>query len=117
LDKVYGQRAFYVHLIREREEVANSFAKRYNSGIIEAYRKRIFIGLAPHKASPLEVCRHYYDTVNANIKMFLKDKEHQLTIWLQDAAEGFESFWDQIRAEGDKAAALREWQRQYNASP
>ena len=116
LDKVYGNRAFYVHLIREREEVAHSFVKRYNSGIMEAYRKRVFIGLSSHKTSPLEVCRHYYDTVNANIEMFLKDKDSQLTVWLNNAEEGFASFWNQIGAQGDKAAAIREWQHQHNAS-
>ncbi len=117
LDKIYGNRAFYVHLIREREKVAHSYAKRYNYGIIEAYRKRIFIGLPPHQSSPLNVCRHYYNTVNANIELFLKDKDQQLTVRLDSAKEGFDDFWSQIGAEGDKAAALREWQRQYNASP
>jgi hypothetical protein len=43
LDETFGDNAFYVHLLRNREDTADSFVKRYDKGIIHTYKKGILI--------------------------------------------------------------------------
>jgi len=118
LDRRCGGDAFYVHLKRNREAVAESFARRYDRGIIKAYRGRILGGGGDDDptVSPLDVCKHYWDTVNSNIDLFLKDKPRSMEFWLESAEDNFQEFWRRIGAEGDRSAALAEWNRKYNAS-
>lgn len=117
LDRRYGDDAFYVHLRRNRDDTAESLARRYNTGIMKAYKERIIWRAddAP-TVSPLDVCKHFCDTVNSNINLFLKDKSRCMEFWLHSAGKDFREFWGRIRAEGDLSAALEEWNQKYNAS-
>ena len=115
LDRAFGDDAFYVHLKRDDLETARSFLRRYDSGIVKAYRTGILMG-TPRDEDPLHVCLDYCETVNANIEAFLKDKTKKINVALENAKEDFRSFWDLIRAEGDLAAALSEWDTFHNAS-
>ncbi len=115
LDHQYGDDAFYVHQKRDRSDTAESLARgSYKRGIVETYRKKIL--LPRNNRSPIQVCRHYYETVNSNIELFLKDKSRYIEFCLESAEEDFQRFWDRIGAKGDREAALREWGRKYNAS-
>ena len=118
LDKVYGADAFYVHLKRDPYATAKSFLKRWNYGIMEAYRSTMLLGFPRHAAStsPIEVCLDYCHTVNANIACFLKDKPHTMAFHLESAKTDFEDFWTRIGAEGHLVKALAEWDIRYNAS-
>lgn len=117
LDRQYGDKAFYVHLKRDREATAKSYAQRHESGIIRAYKERmIYKADDDPTVSPLDVCRHYCDTVNANIDLFLKDKGRSMEFRLESAEDNFREFWNRIGAEGDLSAALQEWGQKYNAS-
>ena len=125
LDERYGQEAFYVHLLRDREQVAASFLNRWeqrNTSIMFAFAW----GILTHpfveverlpESRRLDIARQYWDTVNGNIRLFLRDKPNQMTIWLDDIQDSFESFWRRIGAQGDLDAALVEWKKTYNASP
>lgn len=116
LEKEYGDKAFYVHLKRDRLGTAQSFAKRLSPGlIINAYSNGIYTRL-PDNRDPLEISLDYYDTVNANIEAFLQNKTDKMTVSLENIKEDFETFWNRIGAEGDLAAALNEWDLAYNAS-
>lgn len=112
LDARYGNEAFYVHLVRDREAVAQSYCRRRlgRGSIIRAYSQ----GVLYRQDTTLEDCRDYYDTVNANIRLFLKDKTGVLTFDIARAGEDFAVFWDRIGARGDLAAARAEWQLTYN---
>lgn len=117
LDRRYGDDAFYVHLKRDREATAESYARRYEGGIMKAYRRRIIWRADDNPmASPVHVCRHYVDTVNSNIELFLKDKTRKMEFRLESAEDDFREFWGHIGAEGDLSASLQEWSRKYNAS-
>lgn len=117
LDRRYGNDAFYVHLKRNREDTAKSLVRRYEGGIMKAYKERIIWRADDDPTvSPLDVCRHYYDTVNSNIELFLKGKPQSMEFRLESAKEDFREFWEQIKARGDLSAALREWSQKYNAS-
>ncbi|MBP6313507.1 MAG: hypothetical protein KA408_14625 [Flavobacteriales bacterium] len=115
LDLAYGNDAFYVHLRRDDGKTAESFTKRYEQGIIKAYRDDIHLDYANDK-DPLEVSLDYCDTVNTNIAQFLKDKTHKMDFNLEHAESDFRTFWKNIGAEGDLDAALAEWSVPHNAT-
>jgi hypothetical protein len=116
LDRHYGDKAVYVHLKRNSKDTASSYAKRmFSGGIIPAYRQGI-IQFLPDEVSDMSVCLDYYDTVNSNIELFLKDKSRQMAFNLENAQQDFQKFWTLIGAEGDIAAALSEFNNAYNAS-
>lgn len=116
LDERYGDDAWYVHLTRNPEKVARSWMEvrdwlgslpsAYRDGILKATRE-------PFAAT----CRDQVDTVNANIRHFLKDKTHRLDFSLEHAQRDWPRFWDWIGAEGDFAASLAEWDVRHNATP
>lgn len=116
LEQKYGDRAFYVHLKRDRMETARSYSKRFAKGfIMQAYSRGIYVGL-PSNTSDLDICLDYYDTVNTNIEIFLQNKSNKINFSLQNAHEDFQVFWESIGAEGDLSAALAEWDITYNDS-
>lgn len=115
LDRKFGNNAFYVHLKRDRQSTAESFARREGFGIMQAYREGILLDLQGAPAAH-DIALDYLDTVEANIDLFLRDKSNSMTFQLERAAEDFYHFWNQIRAEGDLKAAVREWEIHHNAS-
>jgi hypothetical protein len=115
LDAVYGDRAWYVHLGRVREDVAGSFAKRAGFGIMQAWREGVLLG-GESGQSDLDTAFDYLDAVTANIEHYLRDKSHVMTFRLERGREDFRVFWDWIGARGDLDAALAEWDVRHNAS-
>ena len=118
LDETYGDHAFYVHLVRSTGNTAASYARRWKGpkGIITAYRRGMLRWDEAHTPDNLkhEVCVDYYHTVNANIRLFLKDKTKTMNVELERAPEHFRDFWDAVGAEGDRDAALAEWDIRYD---
>lgn len=115
LDQAYGQRAFYVHLTRDPEATAASFARRTGFGIMQAYRANLLLG-GEDGQTDLDLARDYLDTVNANIALFLRDKPGKMAFRLANAKSDFERFWHSIGAQGALGQALTEWDVHYNAS-
>lgn len=115
LDAAYGDRARYVHLVREPEACAASFARRADFGIMRAWREGVLLGGESDQTAHA-LALDYLETVEANIVLFLRDKTHAMTFRLEHAREDFLDFWGWIGAEGDLEAALAEWERHYNAS-
>ena len=115
LEQAYGNRAFYVHLQREREATAASFARRIGFGIMKAYREGILLESEAGQ-SDLDLARDYLDTIDANIALFLRDKHNQMHFRLEHAKDDFKRFWHWIGAEGDVVKALAEWDIRHNAS-
>jgi hypothetical protein len=116
LDIHYGDGAYYVHLKRNDSDVAKSYLRRFPTGIIGAYGKKILVGL-PEGINTLRVCLDYCDTVNANIAHFLKDKTHRMEFQIENANIDFKRFWNFIGAKGNIEAALSEFEKRYNATP
>lgn len=115
LDQVYGKKSYYVHLQRDINKTAASYKKRFGSGIIRGYAKGIMMGNHP-KSVAMELCLDYCKTVNANIELFLKDKPHKMTFFLESGKDQFAEFWDWIEAEGDQERAIAEWSVAHNKS-
>jgi len=118
LDDRYGNDAFYVHLKRDLEETARSRkhreARKVDPGLMWAYGQRII--WENEEAKLIDVCRHYCQTVNSNIRLFLKDKSKTMTIRLESIQEDFRRFWGRIGATGPIEAAVQEWNRRHNKS-
>jgi hypothetical protein len=114
LHERYGDDAFYVHLIRDREATARSFDVRWewHHSIIRAYVQ----GILCSEACNQEACLDYWDTVNANIRIFIAGRPRAATVRLEHAAQDFATFWDDIGAEGNKEEALRQWSIPHNAT-
>lgn len=116
LDRAFGDHAFYVHLRRNRQATAASFVKRYNQGIIKAYRGGgILMGL-PEDTEPMDVALDYCDTVDSNIESFLKGKPHRMEFQLESAKAQFPRFCELIGADVDLPSALSHFDVRYNAS-
>ena len=115
LDEKYGDHAFYVHLYRDREETAASYAKRRDFGLMKAYREGLLLG-GEEGQGDLQLAQDCIDTVEANIRHFLRDKSNTLDFRLETARDDFTRFWHAIGARGDLPGALAEWDVKYNAS-
>ncbi len=116
LDVKYGQKAAYVHLTRSRDAVAKSFSKRFDRGIMKAYAQGLLTRL-PTDFDRLQVAEDYCRTIDENIKLFLRDKHQVIHFRLENANEDFRTFWNEIGAEGDLHAALKEFDTAHNATP
>ena len=115
LDREYADNAFYVHLQRDTNKTANSFAKRSDFGIMLAYKEGILLG-GNNEHTAHDTALDYLDTVEANIALFLKDKTNVMNFQLENARQDFKTFWHTIAAAGDLDKALREWDTAHNAS-
>ncbi|WP_368183892.1 hypothetical protein [Aestuariibius sp. HNIBRBA575] len=118
LERAYGNDAAYVHLTRDSEAVAASYAKRSQQGILKSYRDSILMK-SKHKSKHiplLDFCHDYIDTVTANIEFYLRDKTHVIDFKLENAAVDFDRFIDWIGATGDLTSARAEFDVLHNAS-
>lgn len=120
LDRLFGDDAYYVHLLRDRDKVANSYNKRYRKqgGIIKAYCEGV--KMTPvwrlNQKERLQMSYDYVDTVTDNIICFLTNKSNKQTIHLEQIDEGFEIFWNRIGAEGDYVSAANVFNQPRNES-
>lgn len=119
LDKKYGDKdVFYIHLRRSKEKTVESYNGRWHvkGSIVKAFTNGIL--MTPlnktNEEKRLQICNDYYDTVNANIELFLKDKTNKLTVTLENIEEGFTEFWNKIPAEGNFEDAIMEFRQKHN---
>jgi len=124
--------AYYVHLLRNREDVVRSFAERgirqwcqilhgWVFAIKQGYPVKRGRPVAPGALEALKQqvdlereAAEMVDTINANIRHFLRDKRHA-TVWIERPERGFPAFWRDIGAHGDLDAALAVLKRRFNA--
>ncbi|MGR3463167.1 hypothetical protein [Limimaricola sp.] len=113
-----GDDAAYVHLTRDPEAVAQSFARRANQGILRAYRQDILTHTRwrQPKSPLIEQCRDHVDTVTANIEAFLATRRHVMRMRLENISADFDRFCDWIGATGDLGAARAELAHRHNAT-
>jgi hypothetical protein len=133
--------ARFVHLVRDRDATARSFAARWAvhpppPAPRDAERRAVWQQGVEHPRASLvasfgnglimrreawpeeerlEVAGFLVDTVNANIRMFLRGRDH-LIVRLESVHSDFTTFWDWVGASGDRQQALLEWDRVNNAT-
>lgn len=120
LDEKYGDNAFYVHLKRERTATVASYNRRWESDItiVKGFGESILIRKSEQLSAleKLQVSSDYYDTTNANIELFLKDKTKKMEMHLESLSSDFQLFWEKIGAEGELTAALNALEKKYNST-
>lgn len=114
LDERYGDEAFYVHLLRDEEQVAASYDRRWHlhASMVRGFDKSICM----HPEPEPEAARDLVATVNANIRAFLRNKPHVITGDIDDVRAWFSRFASTIGAVGDLDAALADFDNRHNAS-
>ncbi|MEM9387801.1 MAG: hypothetical protein AAGA68_22295 [Pseudomonadota bacterium] len=116
LHERFGDAACYVHLQRDRHATARSYARRRALGfLLHAWTRGVYVGLDDRpdfEAMALDLV----DTVNGNIRHFLRDKAHHLKVHLENATEDFRRFRERIGAVGAEALGDDAWTRPLNAS-
>jgi hypothetical protein len=117
LDKIYGDNAYYVHLIRDTVDVAKSYLKRWDGGIMRAYRDGIILEIEKNgDYNKLELAISMCNTINNNIELFLKDKTKKMKIDLKESKSKFIDFCSDIKAEINITNAISEFDIKYNSS-
>lgn len=115
-----SENTLFIHLIRNKEDTVKSYNRRWDkhNSIIKSFSEGILkIPLAKvKKADRLQICNDYYETVNANIRYFLHEKPHQMTIHFEEIQDAFVKFWTKIDAKGDLNSAINELKTKHNKS-
>lgn len=118
LDRRYGRDPLYVHLTRDPEETAESYAQRFRgkASIVRAFGQGIVQRRVPPAtdADWLAVSRLCVATVTDNIRLFLRDKPNVVHVTLDDLPSGFDEVWDRLDATGDRQAAHDELAVRHN---
>jgi len=107
LEAAYGDDAFYLHLRRDAEATAASMAQRWSKPAMRSYRQGILWDVDP-ATDRFVLARDLVETLDSNIRHFLRDKSESMTIDIETATDSFPTFWQRIGAEGDLESALAE---------
>jgi hypothetical protein len=112
LEERFGDRASYVHLTRDLDATAASWAERFTIGTMMSSYRRGMLGneAVSRRDSALEMV----ETATANIEHFLKGKSRVLTVRLESAEQDFARFWEWVGAHGSLELALAEWRVRRN---
>ncbi len=120
LDTQFGKDAFYVHLKRNKKDTVDSYLKRwtYQGNILKSFAEGILLqGFKKHSEEEKQIiASSYFDTVNANIKAFLKDKPNKMEVNLENFTEDFIHFFKAIDAKGDLEMAKQSLKTANNTS-
>lgn len=109
----------YVHLLRDREEVAASFDRRRWNVHEAPGAWRFGLHLFGDRIAAddcAQAAARMWDIVNANIRCFLAGRPHR-TVWISDLADRLPELWNWIGAEGDLARGLQEAGIRHNREP
>lgn len=114
----FGDDPVYVHLIRDRSVVIDSFRERHRGriSILRAFGMGIIARREPYTDDEWsEVAAAYVDTVTSNIRAFLVGRPRVVEMTLEDPLVGFERVWALGGVEGDYDRASAEWSIRHNA--
>ena len=113
LDNAFGDRAFFVHLVRDKQRVAETYDgcwdHRYS--LMSAFNFNILMRREADSAAVLDMV----ETISANIENFLASKSNKIQIDIDRATDNFMDFATAIDADGDLNAALAEFELPHNA--
>lgn len=106
LDSLYADpKTFYVHLTRDPEQVARSYRERWHIRVSAV--RAFYHGVLMHRHKPtpdeaLRACRLFVETVNDNIRFFLRQRDNWVTVRLEHLETDFFHFMDQAGLTGDR---------------
>lgn len=118
LDQLYGNKAFYVHLVRDKQKVIKSTYKRWNYSFNSTrFFTQEVLGIVPEllsESEKLAVVSQENETKTSAINLFLLDKTNTILIDIDDPKKAFTEFWNRIGAEGNLEKALLEFDVRHN---
>ena len=119
LDEVYGDGAYYVHLLRDIDAVISSFARRECKGVMQAWMhvagyESLYRYTKDNGVDPSRFIKDYVVTTRTNIEYFLKDKTHKKRISIEDPKTDFILFCHDIGAIVDNGNSLAEFDELHN---
>ena len=98
--------AFFVQLMRSRDDCVASMARRPKQDMY----CRLHFAADPDRYRAAQV--RYFE-YNTRIQMMIPDA---YIMWLESAPTMWPEFWSEINADGDFEASLAEWDTRYNAT-
>lgn len=101
---------FYVHLTRSPEKVAESYLKRWHikvSMVRAFYHGILMFSGKPDAETARDSCRFFVDTVNENIRYFLKGRSNWCEVRVENLNDDFFTFMEQAGLSGDREEISR----------
>lgn len=117
LERVYGDAPVYVYLKRDFTSVVDSYKRRSNipAGLVPAFAHGLIQRPRKKDLDYEKPTRLMLDVIQDNIRAFIDTKSKVVTIDIDIPHSGFERLWSLLGAEGDKEAALAEFDTRHNA--
>jgi hypothetical protein len=116
----FSDDVLYINLIRDFDATVDSFYHRlqnssYRASIMNAFAHGILMKPGDWRADQeRDLAAFYVQTVQSNIELFLKDRDHH-TVHLEDGGGSFNEFLQMISAEGDLERVRSTWLTVHNA--
>lgn len=110
---------FYVHLRRDSKRVASSYLDRWHIrvSVVRAFYQGILMNREkPTPEQALDACRLFVDTVEDNIRYFLKDRSNWAEVRLEHMEADFFTFMEKAGLQGNDAAIREVLQSHHNVS-
>jgi hypothetical protein len=102
--------AYFVHLIRNREDTIKSLEKRESLYLFGQFH----MGISKRSINTLATL--YYDNTVNMVNMLSDHTNNFQIISLEDINNGYKLFWERINAKGDYGYCLKEFKTKYNKS-
>ncbi|MBO7922675.1 hypothetical protein J5X92_10635 [Alteromonas sp. K632G] len=108
---------YFVYLKKDLDKIAHSYELRWGlrESIVKAFGHGILMRPKISHLERIDICRSYTQFCEESILSFISDKR-SITIEVDNIKEGFDQFFDDIGACGDKEAALEELSIKYNVN-
>lgn len=112
LDKKYDDNStFYVHLTRDTDKVVESYLLRWHMtvSIVRAFYHGILMTpKKPHPDRARQSCRLFAETVDENIRYFLKNRNNWTHVRVENLEQDFLAFMSAAQLDGDRDAIISE---------
>lgn len=120
LDARYADHeTFYVHLRRDAEKVATSYLDRWHIrvSVVRAFYQGILMNREkPTPEQALDACRLFVDSVEDNIRFFLKHRSNWAEVRLEHMEVDFVTFMQKAGLKGNHAAIREILRARHNVS-
>ncbi len=112
-NRMFGVDVEYVWLMRNTDKVVDSYLRRKDTNsIVDWWARAVLM----RESVSRDTVEDMVNVMNSNIYNFMDWQKSRHIFELERAADFWPVFWRRIGAKGNYDAALREWEKTYNAS-
>jgi phosphopantetheinyl transferase (holo-ACP synthase) len=111
--KFADEDTFYVHLKRNKIDVAKSYLERWHikESIVKAYGHGILMKNKISEAKKMSICLDYVEHVESSIDIFLENRTNKMVMDITNLKQTFPEFHHKIQAEGNLNLCLDEFDK------